>query len=209
MGGYRERPLKESFRRPTSLGRYCRWQGHTGRCSSFYEFINQALEESILCYEMFLDLDRFVQNRFGVVVGFDRTFVGRLARDFLSDNDDRQQHQLQKGLRDPCDERCGSTLVGVGKTDQRQCGENVGAPHAANRIGDLDGKKRVEPGYQARRFRLDGCGCIFLAMGDVRMRDVGEDRTKHRVWVMGRDATPADWAVSTVYSHFRAAFWTS
>lgn len=58
----------------------------------------------VLGLQMFLDLDGFAQYGLGVFVGVLGTHVRGCRRDVLSDDDDREQDQLQKGLSDPGDD---------------------------------------------------------------------------------------------------------
>jgi hypothetical protein len=60
---------------------------------------------------MFLYFNGFMQHRFGVVVRVNRTLVGRLTRNLLPDDNDRQQDKLQKRLRDPRDQGCSSFKI--------------------------------------------------------------------------------------------------
>ena len=66
---------------------------------------------------MCLDLDRFMQDGFGIVVGVQSPFVRRLCRHLLADDDDRQQDQLQKRLCNPRDDGGSSALDRITGTE--------------------------------------------------------------------------------------------
>jgi hypothetical protein len=52
-----------------------------------------------------LDLEGSVQYGVGILVGRLRPRISRGALYVLADDDDREQYELEKGLRDPCDRR--------------------------------------------------------------------------------------------------------
>jgi len=65
--------------------------------------------------------------------------------DILSDNNDRQQDQLQKGLRNPTDDhKRVMALNRGGQRDERQQGEGIRAPHGTDRFGNFYGNTRIE-----------------------------------------------------------------
>src|SRR5678816_4055676 len=84
------------------------------------QLVDQIREYLVLRRQMLLDLDRFVQDRFGIVVGVGRALVRRGALDLLADDDDRQQHELKECLRDPGDQRRLAAVDRVGEAEQRQ-----------------------------------------------------------------------------------------
>jgi hypothetical protein len=61
-----------------------------------------------------------LQNRFGVQVRLFELLVGGFGGDFLPDHDDRQQYQLEEGLRDPRDKGARARINGLREADKRQ-----------------------------------------------------------------------------------------
>ncbi len=70
--------------------------GHESR-----QFVDECRHHRVLRSQVLLELHGLVQNRLSVIVGVARAFVSRVAGHLLADDDDRQQDQLQKRLRDP------------------------------------------------------------------------------------------------------------
>lgn len=61
-------------------------------------------DRSVLRGEVRLDLIGFLEDGSGVVVGGLGARVGCCGLNVLADDDDREEHELQERLGDPCDE---------------------------------------------------------------------------------------------------------
>src|SRR5262249_48857299 len=59
----------------------------------------------VLGFHVLLDLEGSVQHGVGILVGRLRPRISRGALYVLADDDDREQNELEKGLRDPRDRR--------------------------------------------------------------------------------------------------------
>src|SRR2546423_14146992 len=98
-----------------------------------------------------LDTDR-VERRQGDVIGFGTRILAR-RDDVLPNDDDGQQHELQKRLAQPRDPDISVTgeesMQRLGQRDERDQDEKVGGPHRAHGGGDMYRKPAVEPSYRA------------------------------------------------------------
>src|SRR5579862_1279460 len=106
---------------------------------------NDPLDGCVLGFEVGLDLFGFLEDCDCVFVGSLGAGVGGCGLDVLTDDDDRQQHKLQEGLGDPGDDD--QTVSGAEcrrGADQRQQGEQVGAPHRSYNQRDLETDSGVQ-----------------------------------------------------------------
>ena len=86
-----------------------------------------------------------VNDEFGVFEGLRGAGIGCLRLNVLTDHDHAQEDELQERLRDPRDDRRRACPDRVGEADQVEQAEGLGAPHAADDLGDQNGEPRVEP----------------------------------------------------------------
>jgi hypothetical protein len=104
-----------------------------------------------------LELHRLIKHGVRIHERLLGSLVGCRCEHVLADDDHRQQHQLEKRLGDPGDEDDGA--VGADGDRKAFAGdrrEEVGTPHRADTVGDLDGEPRVEPGRGAAMGELLG-----------------------------------------------------
>src|ERR1035437_4493724 len=105
MQGYRlSRKKTKDQNSNTALeyfGSPCRGLGPGSWLGIVLKVLNEALKQCILRFEVLLDLKRLVQNGLGILVGIVAPSISCRALNFLTYHDDRQQDQLQKGLRNP------------------------------------------------------------------------------------------------------------
>ena len=62
---------------------------------------DDVVEDRVLRLKMLLQLQAFAEDRLGILVGLLGALVRRLSLNVLTDDDDRQQDQLNERLRDP------------------------------------------------------------------------------------------------------------
>jgi hypothetical protein len=139
------------------------------------------LDRGVLGLEVSLDLFGLLEHGRRVVVGGVGAGVGGGGLHVLTDDDDRQQDQLQEGLGDPGDddERVAG-LEGRRGADQGEQREQVGAPHRPDDQGDLQPDLGVQASDRAGPVHLgDGRRhrgrSGLLALLYVRVLDVFED----------------------------------
>jgi len=87
-----------------------------------------------------------MEDGLGVLVRVFGSLIRGCGLHVLANDDDRQEHQLQKCLRDPPHDD--ELLVGLqrrGQRDQRHHREKVGTPHGADSHRDKHPEAGVQP----------------------------------------------------------------
>jgi hypothetical protein len=94
---------------------------------------------------MLLDLDRLAEDGLGVLVGLLCALVGGLRLQVLTDDDDREQDQLEEVGGDPGDQN-GQAVASDrgGQADERDGREDVGANHRSDQSRDHQADPSVE-----------------------------------------------------------------
>ena len=94
----------------------------------------------------------------------------------MPDDNDRQQNQLEKGLSNSGHNALAAGFERGRQSNEGDDGKNVGTPHRAHSLRDLDGQPRVES--CGRIFvqvvgRLDWFVLVFHSLKRARVRYVG------------------------------------
>jgi hypothetical protein len=93
-------------------------------------------QQLVLRSEMALHVRHLVEGGARIIEGRFRALVRGGGLHVLPDHDDRQQHQLQEGLRHPRDDRRRAATDRVREADQVEQCKGVGTPHAADHLRD-------------------------------------------------------------------------
>ena len=98
--------------------------------------------------------------------------------DVLAHDDDRQQDELEKRLRDPGNDAFTARLQRSGQANQCDRREDIGAPHRAHPVGDLDCQPRIDPDIRLRSQHIRGLDRLIPVLEPLDrmgMRDMGID----------------------------------